>query len=233
MRVAASSVILLFLAASGAMAQNRPARTITVSGQGAVTAAPNFATIDLGVVTSAKTVQAALQQNNLLMTKVVASVKKTGVAEADMQTTQFTIEPEHPRNPRTGDEDFSKIVGYSVSNKVTAIVRKLSLVADVIDSATQAGANSANSVAFLVKDRAKLEDQAKTKAMQDARHQAEVLAAAEGAKVGKVVNISTASTDFGPPPMAILPKFRASPATPILPGEVGISASATVQYELQ
>ena len=233
MRPIAAALLVTMLAATGAAARDTSPRTITVTGQGEVLAAPDYGTIDVGVTTSATTVAAALQQNNAEMTRMVASVKKAGVAETDMQTTQFSVAPQHPRTER-GGEDYSKVIGYSVSNRVTVTVRKIPLLAQVIDAASQAGANSVGSVVFQVKDRDALKDQARTQAMRDARRQAQILAAAEGLTVGKAITISTAMREFGfagqiaPPAPAPVPQ-----GTPILPGQITVSASATVEYELQ
>jgi uncharacterized protein len=223
---------LAALLISPALAQVPQPHTVTVSGYARILATPDHASIDIGVVTPAKTAELALQANNAEMARVVRDIRALGIPANDIQTTDFSLDAVHPKRSN-GEDDDSRIAGYSVSNKVTVSVSDIALVPRIIDTGVSAGANSANSVTFDVKDSAKLDDQALAAAMRDARHRAEVAAGAEGLKAGGVVAISTVA--FGAPSFAPPPEFVASRenAAPILPGQTEISAQVTVIYTIE
>jgi uncharacterized protein len=210
-------------------------QTIIVAGEGRLLVSPDFATITLGVVTGGRMVAQALQANNVAMARVVRAMTALGIEERDIQTTNFSLSPQHPQ-AKDGSEDESRIAGYQVTNKVTVRVRRLAMVGQVLDAATTAGANSANAVDFDVEDRQKAEDQARQLAMRDARRQAEVLSSAEGLKVGRMVAASTIAQDFyspAAPPAILLESPRTGQAAPILPGQMSIVIRVTVRYALK
>jgi uncharacterized protein YggE len=167
------------------------------------------------------------------MTRVVAAVAKLGIPDTDVQTSEYNVTALHPK-AKNGEENENKTTGYQITNKATVTIRDLTKLAKVIDAATLAGANSANSIEFLIKDRVGAEDKAKIAAVKDARHQAEVLAAAEGAKVTRMIaittqNFSSVTYAAAAPPPAILEANQ----TPILPGQIRIEANVTVQYGVE
>lgn len=208
--------------------------TIVVSGTAEVLVNPDYATIDIGVVTSNKVTAAALQENNIEMNRVVAAIKALGIAEKSMQTSNFSIDVLHPKT-KNGEDDESKIAAYEVTNKLTVTVSDLAKVADIIDTAVKAGANSSNSVSFDVKDRRAYDDQVLAAAVRDARHHAEVMAAVEHAIVGKMVSLTNVpSVGYGgvnaPPAEAILIKEE---HVPVLPGQISINANVQVIFALQ
>ncbi len=170
---------------SSARAAQLAPNTIVVSGTAEIRTSPDSASIDIGVVTANAATRAALRANNVEMSRVVAAIRALGIPDSAIQTSNFTVEAQHPQS-KNGDTDESVTVGYEVTNKLTVTVSDLSKVADIIDAAVKAGANSANSVSFNVKNHAKLDDQVLAAAVRDARHRAEVMATAEHVKVGRV-----------------------------------------------
>lgn len=230
MRIAIFSALAMMSSVGIAAAQGLSPHTITVQGQAEVMATPDHASIDMGVVSTAKTVAQAAQDNSALMARVVSALARLNVPDRDVQTTRYNVEAIHPRTAN-GQEDESKTLAYQVANKVTVNVSNMANLAKVIDAATQSGANTIDSIEFGVKDRMALEDEAKTAAVKNARHQAEVMAAAEGAKVTKVIAMTTGNVSYGVEMVTVSASRLRS--TPILPGQVRIGASATVQFGLE
>ena len=117
--------------AAGAPATDTPAaHTITVSGSGTITVVPDVARIYLGVTVTKPTVKAARQAGAQAMTDIIAAVKSLGIAEADIQTTNVSL------NPQYGSGSAPKVVGYQISEQIEVTVRDLDKAGDVVDSAT-------------------------------------------------------------------------------------------------
>ena len=158
------------------------ARVIVV-GEGSVQVAPDYAQIRGGVTTKGKTVKEATDANSKLMAAVTAALLNAGIAQADIQTAQFSIQPVYaPPQPQAEP----KLVGYNVSNQVTVTVRALGKVSEILDRMVDAGVTDVGNVAFLHLDSAKALDQAREAAVADARRKAELYARAAGFTLGRV-----------------------------------------------
>ena len=138
-RCLAALAAMLLLSGVGAHAQqpqHAPEARIVVTGEGNVSVTPNFAQIRSGVTTRAKTVKEA-EANSKLMVAIMAALKDAGIAEKDIQTSRFSIQPVYaPQEPRTEP----KLLGYSVSNQVDVTIRVIGRVGDVLDKVVAAGA---------------------------------------------------------------------------------------------
>ena len=203
---------------------------ITVTGMGEIDAKPDMATITVGVVTEAESASAALEENNERMKKLFEILKDRGVAEKDLQTANFNVSPKYQHHPQGREEP--KIVGYTVTNEVRVKVRRLSSLGGVLDALVQDGANRVHGISFSIDDEANLMDDARKKAMADARHKAELLAAAANMRLGRPLQIS----DQPPPRPMPMQRFRmaeAAQAVPIAPGEVTQTAIIHVTYALE
>jgi uncharacterized protein len=202
---------------------------IVVSGEGSVSVRPDYAQVRTGVTTRAKTVKEAVDANSKLMAAVIAALKDAGIADKDIQTSRFSIQPVYaPQEPRTEP----RLTGYSVSNQVTATIREIGKVGDVLDRAIAAGATDAGNIAFLVSDPSKALDQAREAAVADARRKAEVYAKASGVRLGRVEWITEDAA--GGPPMPMLAQ-RAAPGAapiPISTGEDTLRARITVGFDI-
>ncbi len=231
-------------------AQTQPAasglpRTITVVGQGSISAAPDIAAVVLGVNVSAATVEQAMEDASNRMDKIMAALKKLNISDKDITTSNYSIYYEEP--PRyempavsKGTEGTGETPAgvYRVSNMVTVKIRKLDQVGELIDAAVTAGANSLWGVNFDLEDRTELEAKARAKAVENARLRAEELAKLAGVKVGGVVQISEViGTGGGYYPMPSAVRAAAAEmgggAGPISPGELEISYQIQVTFELQ
>jgi uncharacterized protein YggE len=176
------------------------------------------------------------------MSRVVAAVRGL-VAETDIETLNFSVGPRHP--PRRTDQDYYSdtlrpIIGYTVSNSVSIVVRDMDKVSEVIDRSIQAGANVVGGINFGVKDIATQIDRARTAAIENARHKATVYATAAGLDLGRALSVSDVPS-FGitriEDVVNQLPQSYAAqdagPATPVLPSKVRISAAVTVMFAVK
>lgn len=166
---------------------NNPQWQVTVSGQGRVTYTPDVATVNLGVqVDKAGDAASALGKLNTTMTRVLAAVKDVGIPDADIQTQNYTLYAQYDYIDNT-----STLAGYNANQQLAVKVRNLDkqsdLVAKVISAASDAGANQVNGVSFEASNIEELKQQARLKAIEDARSKAGVLASAAGVRLGKVV----------------------------------------------
>jgi uncharacterized protein YggE len=211
---------------------NQPQNTgIWVTGDGQVSVAPDVASISLGVQAQALTVAEAQGNAANAMNSVVQALKSRGVAEQDIATISFSITPVMNYQSNT-------LIGYQVSNLVTAKVRKISDTGSVIDAASVAGGNfiRVNGVSFMVDNPVPYLSQARAKAMADASAKASQLASLSGVKLGAPTYISESSTSYVPYPMvysagAAVP--AQTPTTSISPGQTQISVTVQVVYAIQ
>jgi hypothetical protein len=233
---APSSRILAALALTSSLALPLPALAedavppmITVTGTGTVEAAPDIATLSIGVTTMGETAAAALSANSAQVDAVMARLTAAGIEARDMQTSNLSLNPNwtgHDGSSTTGPT----IAGFVASNMLTVRVRQLDGLGAVLDAAVADGANTLNGLSFGLADPAPVLDEARKEAVADARARAELLATAAGVKLGRVISISDGSMPSGPMPM-----FRADAAAmavPIASGELGLSASVTIFYEI-
>jgi uncharacterized protein YggE len=218
-------LIAALLAPWSAQAAERVDKLLTVTGEGTVAAAPDSAVIRLGVSSTGKTARAASDANAREMTVVLAAIKESGVADRDIQTTSLSLQPQYDPS-KTG---AARLVGFQANNQVNVKIRDVGRLPAVLDRAIAGGANEMSGIEFVVSEQGKLLDKARTEAIADARHKAELYATAAGMKVGRVMAISEEGS--APPPRAFQ-ALRAGAATPIAPGEQTLRAVVTVSYEL-
>ena len=238
-RIAILILAVMFLSLP-VQAQETPLHTIAVAGEVELRLPPDYATIELGVISQGVSVSDALADNSAKMTRVIAAVKALGVRDADIQTSQFEIQLRYAANSTPGnyqDQNFRTITGYYVVNQVTAKVRDLKNVAKVIDDGAKAGANQTSNVTFNVNSIADHFDDARRQAVENARHKAEVLAAASHVQLGATLSITDNQADrsYSARPNAIEQVVVSASriATPIEPGQVSVSATVTVVYAIQ
>jgi uncharacterized protein len=228
----------LFLAAAGltdtSQAQEQgekcsPQARVIVVGAASVSAPPDYARIRGGVTTTAKTVKEATDANSKLMAVVTRALLDSGVAQNDVQTLEFSIEPVYTSKTPS---DESKLSGYRVSNQVNVKIHQLAKVGEVLDRLVASGATDVGNVQFLLSDPSKVLDQAREAAVADARHKAELYARASGLNLGRVAWI-TESPEFAQPFAGEgRLKSAAMAAVPIQTGENTLHASVTVGFDI-
>jgi uncharacterized protein len=225
-----SLIAALFLLSAPATAETPsdiPA-AISVTGEAQVSVPPDLAHIDAGVASDAKTAREASDANNVAMGKVLIALKGAGIDEKDIQTTRLSLQPEYAPN-RSGP---SPIVGYRASNRVTIRLRDVNKVAAVIDTLVGAGANDIGNVSFSVSQASKLLDDAREKAVADARRKAEIYAKAAGVTLGAPLNISEEGTSAPVLRSKMAVPMAAAP-TPIAQGEETLSVSVSATWAIK
>ncbi len=226
-----SAAYIIFLVMSvPAFAQTHPdfPPAISVTGEAQISVAPDIAFVDAGVATDAKTAREASDANNNAMTKVFAALKAATIDARDIQTSRLSLQPQYAPN-RAGP---SPIVGYRASNRVTVRIHDVGKVAGVIDTLVAAGANDIGNVNFEVSQASKLLDDAREKAVADARRKAEIYARAAGVTLGAPLSIS----EGGAPQPVFRSKMVAGIAaapTPIAQGEETLSVSVSVSWAIK
>jgi uncharacterized protein YggE len=202
--------------------------TISVTGEGIVAAAPDLATVSLGVTMQGDTAAAAMAAGNSALQAVLERLKAAGIEDRDLQTSNLSLNP----NWQSGDGTTAPvIVGYIASNILSVRVRDLDKLGAVLDAVVTDGANTLNGISFGLADPDPVLDQARTEAVADARGRAELLVGAAGVKLGRILSIAE-SGGMMPMPAPMFRMEAASDAVPVAGGEVGMSASVTITYEI-
>jgi len=229
--LACTAALLVFSSATRAQpASQSVPRLLTVSGEGEAKAKPDEATLSAGVVTQGRTAAEALAANSRAMNAVFATLKRIGIPDRSIQTSNFSVNPQYPdynsKEPR-------RIVSYQVSNTVTVILDDLAKVGPALDALVSSGANSLGDIAFTIRDPKPLMAQAREAAVKNAIAKAETLARAADVSLGPIVAINEGV--IAPPQ----PLFRATAAnvaaapTPIAAGENTVSVNVTVSWEIR
>jgi hypothetical protein len=234
---AAAAGLLLAASASApaALAQTAPrestlvqATMLSVNAEGSSEAAPDMATISLGVSTEGATAQAALAENARRMDALIQALRRAGLAERDIQTTNVSVYPQQQYR----DGEAPRITGYQANNTVTARVRDLDRLGRIIDAAVAAGGNTVNGVSFSHQNPDAQLDIARRNAIAEARRRAELYADALGMSVARVVAVSESGAS-SPPVAYPVERMAVADATPIAPGEIETSVSVSVTFELR
>jgi uncharacterized protein len=222
-------VVAWTLLAVPALAQTMPPPAISVTGEANVSVAPDLAQIDGGVTSDAKTAREASEANNAAMGKVLLALKGAGIDEKDYQTSRLSLQPQFAANYKPSDR--AGIVSFRASNRVTVRIRDVTKVASIIDVLVGAGANEIGGINFTVTQASKHLDEAREKAIADARRKAEIYAKAAGVTLGEPISISE---EGAPTPM-----FRSKVAggmaasTPVAQGEETLSVTVSVSWVIK
>jgi len=235
---AAFAVMATFAAPQAALAQDAPQAVSTqgtllsVSAEGKSEARPDLATINLGVTTEGQTAQAALQENARRMAALTQALRRAGIAERDIQTSNVSVYPQQ----QYVEGQQPRITGYQANNTVTAKVRNIDNTGRVIDAAVAAGGNTINGVSFSHADPDAQLDVARRNAIAEARRRAELYANALGMRVARIVAVSEGG-GYSPPVPMPMERFAARDAavasTPIAPGQIETTVSVNVTFELR
>ncbi|MDO5371419.1 SIMPL domain-containing protein, partial [Paracoccus sp. (in: a-proteobacteria)] len=204
--------------------------TINVQGEGRASVAPDLATVSLGVTTQAPTAAQAMADNAARQTAVIEALRAQGVAPADLQTQGLNLSP---------IQDYSRegqppvITGYQAQNIVTARIRDLPRLGEMLDAMVGAGATDVQGIGFSREDAAATEDRARTAAVTEARRRAGVIAEAAGMEVGPLLSLTDTSMSGSPRPMAMMARAaEADASTPVETGELTLTAQVTGVWTL-
>ncbi|VVB64045.1 Uncharacterised protein [uncultured archaeon] len=225
-------MFLLALALPAQAAGNDNVSKIICNGEGKTTAAPDIVTITLGVETRNVSASAAASENAKLMNSTISALLSAGLKKKDIQTSHYSLTTQTEDNSvPAGTEKNKTPPEFVATNQVTAKMNVTENIGKVLDSANAAGSNSVMGISFDLRDPKPQMDKALANAVNDSRRKAEIMAMAAGVKLGKILELSEGYgyTSSNAPRAA----FSLSAAsTPVLPGEMEITASVTVTYEI-
>jgi hypothetical protein len=239
MKAAAAFAVMATFAAPQLAAAQEPQVSVpavqgtllSVSAEGKSEGRPDMATINLGVTTEGATAQAALAENARRMNALTQALRRAGVAERDIQTSNVSVYPQQQYQ----EGQPPRITGYQANNTVTAKVRAINNTGRVIDAAVGAGGNTVNGVYFSYQDPDAQLDAARRDAIAEARRRAELYANALGMRVHRIVAVQEGGGYAPPIPLAMERMAAADGAapTPISPGEIETRVSVSVTFELR
>jgi hypothetical protein len=224
-------------AAAAAQSIATPVHVQTISGTrldivatGEVSRVPDIARISAGVVTTATTATAALEQNTRQMRAVRDALRKAGIADRDIQTSAINLYPDY-RHDERGNQP--QLIGYRAQNEVSVRFRDIANTGKILDALVAQGANQINGPMLTIDKPEAALDEARTKALANARARAELYARATGKKVGRILAIS----EGGSNPVMMMRREAvqnagAADSNMIEPGEQVLTIALTVSYEL-
>ncbi|WP_417309969.1 SIMPL domain-containing protein [Devosia sp.] len=212
---------------------------ISVTGTGEISAAPDTAYINSGVTTQGATAREALDANSAAMEQLIATLKEAGIAERDIQTSNFSVNPNYVYSDARDADGYNqppKINGYQVSNTVTVRIRDLDSLGAVLDQQVSVGANQINGISFAVDETTPLYDEARQMAFADARRKAGIYADVAGESLGDVVSITENQGYSAPQPMqmrATTMAYDESAKVPVAGGELNFAVNVQVTWDIE
>lgn len=186
----------------------------------------------IGVVTQNETAEEALSENNEKMNRVVASLEKEGLMPSEYETGQFSLHPVFSQRPPSEDAWTPSIIAYQVQNSLNIKTSQLEKAALFLDAAHRGGANSTDNLQFTLKDPRQYRDEAITEAANHAMEDAKSLANATKQKLVRILDLTLDETAPESPIRNLSFAKAGGSSTPIHPGLVEVSASVSIQYEI-
>ena len=218
-------------AQQSAITQTIAGTRLDITATGEVTRVPDVAIISAGVVSRAATASAAIQDAANRIDRVLAALKRAGVADRDMQTGSISLNPEY----RYPENQSPQLTGYTASNTLTIRFRDIRSSGKILDTLVAEGANQINGPNLTIDKPEAALDQARANAIAIGRARADLYARSLGMRLVRVVSVSEnggyAVPPPAPPPMMMAAQSRAS--TTIEPGEQKLQVSVAMTFELQ
>ncbi len=204
----------------------------SVTGTGRVADAPDMATITLGVTHQATTAAEALAQMTNSSSAVFEKLSPFGIDARDMQTSQLSMAPQWERYKLRSGNEGQKITSYVASNMLTVRVRDLEKLGPIMDAVAGGGANTFHGLRFGFAEPEPLMEKAREAAMLEALRRAKVIAATTGVELGRVLSMH--ENGGGQPRQHMMAEadMASARAMPVASGEVSMSASFTITYEV-
>jgi len=217
---------------------------ITVSGQGKVYAKPDVAVISLGVTTQAVTVAEATTNNTNKMNAVIEAVKKLGVDEKDIQTTNYNLYPRYDSKLVSSTNAYyygrtsnNSIIGYTLEQNVQVKIRDFEKIGNIMSGATEKGANLVGNLQFTIDNPEQFKEQARAKAIAQAKASAKNLAKESGISLGKLINVSE-NNYYTPMYSSSIKEMGmgaadSAPVPTIQPGQQEINITINLTYQVR
>ena len=173
------------------------------------------------------------------MREVIDTLKQAGIAEKDIQTSNFSVQPKfvYPKASSTGERKPPRIVGYTVSNNAAVAVRDLDALGSVLDGVVSAGSNQVHGVSFSIAEPKPLQNEARRQATADAIAKARLYAEAAGVALGDIQSISEQGGYRPPQPVlrhtARAMAMEAADAVPVAQGEQSVEMQVHITWEIK
>ncbi|MEM7060930.1 MAG: SIMPL domain-containing protein [Pseudomonadota bacterium] len=222
-------IATLMMTTTALAAEDRPMLSLT--GTGVVDRAPDIATIRVGVNTGGKTAREALDENTNSATAVIKTLKDAGVAEKDIQTSNFGIQPIYKDRKTISSRSENPIDYYRVSNMVSAVIRDMDNIGSVLDQVIGAGGNQVNGISFGLSTRDVALEEARVLAVKDALRKAKLYSEAAGVSLGPILSISESGDHFAPQAEVAFMRSASAPV-PIQGGEVSVTANVNIVWQI-
>ncbi|GAA1546081.1 SIMPL domain-containing protein [Streptomyces albidochromogenes] len=212
-----------------ARARDREATTVSVSGEGRATAAPDMAVLAVAVEATEPTAKRALAAQTVAAEAVLAAVRRQGIADRDVQTESLSLNPVYQHTDRAA----SKLTGYQAGQAFSIRIRDLARTGAVVEAVTAAAGDAVriNGVTFDVADPSALRARAREAAHADARTKAEQYARLSGRGLGRLVSVTETGSGTHRPVEVPGAAFEAG-KVPVAPGEIRDEVAVTAVYEL-
>ena len=203
---------------------------LDVVATGEVSRVPDVAVISAGVVSRSANASGALQDSAARMQRVIAALKRAGIADRDIQTSNVSLNPEY----RYPENQAPQLVGYTATNTVTVRFRDIRSSGKILDALVAEGANQINGPNLTVDRPEAALDEARSKAIAIGRARAELYARSLGMRVVRIVSVNETGGSYPQPPIPMMMQARAAaPMTKIEPGEQKLEVSVAMTFELQ
>lgn len=226
------AVVLAILAMLTGCGQIQPVLSetrdlLTVSDTGEVSVAPDVAYVTIGFTNHDATADAVQKANAAAMEKIVSAIKTNKIADEDIVTVRYSVNPVYDYS-----EQKQAVIGYDAWNAVRVKIKDLQSVGKIIDDAANAGANQIDGIEFTCEDNKEAYNKALDLAIKNAATKAKSMAESAGIRLSAPVGISESSVSSSPIYYPMNAVVRDSAMTPIQQGQIAITASVTMQYEI-
>jgi len=236
-------LIFAFAAAisASALAQSMPPRepapidTVSVTGTGRVSLAPDRFSFNVSVQTIAPTVEEAVNENNTKVAAVIAALKNAGAKPEEIQTSNFSIYPQQDYSQQQQGK-LPRLIGYQVSNSITVTKKQIADAGKLLQAAIAAGVNQSSGLSFSVSDPTRGRDEGLRAAFADARAKASLLAQAAGRTLGPAMAITEGGASNPQPPRPMMGRVMAAQVAEPVPVESGseeLSFTVSVVFALR
>ncbi|SPJ23946.1 SIMPL domain-containing protein [Palleronia abyssalis] len=215
--------------AAPALAQEADA-VLSVTGEGRISAAPDIATVEMGVVAEGDTPAEAIDGMSTEMGSVLTALTEAGIAPEDIQSGTLSLQPIYADRTEIQPEQGPRITGYLAVTDLSVRVRALDDLGGVLNTAVDQGANQLSGLRWALSDPQPAEDAALAAAVAEAVRKGAIMAEAAGVALGPIVELVESGGPLGgPQPMMM--EARAADI-PLARGEIDVTARVTVRFAL-
>ena len=215
-----------------------PEHTLTVSGEGKISAKPDVAIVEMSVISQNENVELAQSENDQKMQQVVNFLKESGIDEKDIKTTQYNLQPEYDYSwCRTTEYPVycpPKLVDYMLTQSLQVKIRDLSRVGKIIGNLSEIGVNQISDISFVIDNDTEIKAAARQKAIAEAKQKAQEMANAANIELGKIIEINESVSGLTPQRIVYQKTIESADATaPIEIGTNEIVVSVSLIYEIK